>query len=91
MNRIIDRDSDEMRSFSKFLDYFCEEMDFYCSDLHCNCSAAAEMMKDATGIQALSIISGLAEDIIVQEYAAGELSGRIKKSAELVEISDECI
>lgn len=91
MDKVIDRDSDAMRSFSKFLEYFSEETDFYSSDLRCNCSAASELMKDETGEEALSIIVGLAEDIVVQVYAAKELAKGIIKSAELVEESDECI
>ena len=91
MDKTIDRDSDAMRSFSKYLEYFSDETDFYCSDLRCNCSAASDLMKDETGEQALSIIAGLAENIVVQIYAARELSERLLKSAELVEESDECI
>lgn len=91
MDKTIDRDSEAMRSFSTFLEYFCDETDFYSSDLRCNCSAAADLMKDKTGEEALSIIVALAEDITVQIYAAKELSQRLLKSAELVEESDECI
>jgi len=91
MDKTIDRDSEAMRSFSTFLEYFSDETDFYSSDLRCNCSAAADLMKDKTGEEALSIIVALAEDITVQIYAAKELSQRLLKSSELVEESDECI
>lgn len=91
MDKTIDRDSEAMRSFSTFLEYFGDETDFYSSDLRCNCSTASDLMKDKTGEEALSIIAALAEDITVQIYAAKELSQRLLKSAELVEESDECI
>ena len=91
MDKTVDRDSEEMRSFARFLEYFGDETDFYSSDLRCNCSAASDLMRDQTSEEALSIIVGLAEDIIVQVYSARELAERLRKSAELVEQSDECI
>lgn len=91
MDKRIERDSDDMRAFSTYLQYFSEEAMYYASDLRCNCSISEEHMQDESGQDALNIITNLAENILSEAYAARALSERLLMSAKLIEESDECI
>lgn len=91
MDKVINRDSDAMRSFSQYLENFSEELNYYATDLICNCSISEEHMQDQSGQKALRIITELGENLIAESYAASALSKRILESAKLIEESDRCI
>ena len=88
MNDIIERDSDSMRHFAISLKQFSTDLTSVVSDLKACCYEASDMMQDETGQEALYVLLSLAENLLKATFWANDLSDRIKKSAELIELSD---
>lgn len=88
MNRIVDRESNAMRSFASEACNIADALESVCSHLRQELSDASGCMQDDSGQNAIMIVHDLVEETVVAVSIIRSLSDRIRKSAELLEESD---
>lgn len=88
MDHIVNRESVGLRTFASASENIAGELEDVCSRLKQKLYDAGSYMQDASGHEAISIVSELVEETTVSLSSIRSLAEKIVRSAELLEQSD---
>ena len=91
MDHVVNRETAAMKGFSSQSCSIADEMEDVCSHLRQLLYAANDYMQDQSGQEALSIVAELVEETMAMADSMRCLAQRIKRSAELLEESDQLL
>lgn len=91
MDHIVNRESAEMRSFSTEASVIANDLENVCSHLKHELYDANSYMQDRSGQDAITIVSELVEETELAVNYIRTLADKIKKSAVLLEESDDLL
>lgn len=88
MNRVIDRDSGQLRHFAERLAQFEQDLGSIADHTAALCGDASGMMQDDSGQEALRLLTSVVEDLRAEATVALRLSENLIRSAQLMEDSE---
>ena len=91
MNRIVDRESVAMKTFSTEVEDIACDMESVASHLRQMLYEAEGYMQDESGKRAILIIQELVEDTLVGVNSMRSIADAVAKSADLLEQSDSLL